>query len=91
MAVKELVLPKIGEQEHVGEGHKLVLYNDDFNTFDWVIESLVEVCGHTHAQAEQCAIIVHYKGKYAVLGGSFDFLLPRRRALEDRGLSCTVE
>lgn len=91
MATKELVLPQIGQEEAVGEGRKLVLYNDDFNTFDWVIESLMDVCGHTEEQAEQCAIIVHYKGKYAVLGGSFDYLLPRRRALEDRGLSCTVE
>jgi len=68
----------------------LVLYNDEVNTFDWVIGSLISVCHHTPEQAEQCALIVHYKGKYAVMHGPFDFLEPRCTALLERGLSAEI-
>ncbi len=69
---------------------KLIVYNDDVNTFEWVIQSLVEICEHTPEQAEQCAWIIHTKGKYAVKTGSFDELRPRCEALLDRGLSATI-
>lgn len=69
----------------------LVLYNDDVNTFDFVIESLIKVCGHDLIQAEQCTYLVHYKGKCAVKTGSYKALKPLREALLDRGLSANIE
>ncbi len=73
------------------EVKKLVLYNDDYNTFDWVIECLMEVCNHSLEQATQCAWIVHHNGKYPVLTGSYDYLVPRHDALTERGLSVNIE
>lgn len=70
--------------------HEIVLFNDDVNTFDWVIKSLVEVCEHTPEQAEQCSIIVHYKGKCSVKSGTFIELKPKCSALLDRGLSAEI-
>ncbi|MCS7004431.1 MAG: ATP-dependent Clp protease adaptor ClpS [Cytophagales bacterium] len=69
----------------------LVLYNDDVNTFDYVIEVLMEICGHTFEQADQCAHIVHYCGKCTVKTGSYRKLVPMRQALCDRHLSAEVE
>lgn len=69
----------------------LVLYNDDFNTFEHVIESLVDVCHHTPEQAEQCAIIVHHKGRYEVKSGSYKRLLPMKNSLIDRELTVSIE
>ena len=69
----------------------LVLYNDDENTFDWVIESLMKVCNHDPHQAEQCSMIVHYRGKCAVKDGSYNYLRPMREALTERGLHATIE
>ena len=75
----------------VGEPLKLLVWNDEINTFDWVIQSLVEICGHTSEQAEQCAWIIHHKGKYAVKKGSEKKLKPMREALVDRGIGATLE
>ncbi|MBV8255455.1 MAG: ATP-dependent Clp protease adaptor ClpS [Chitinophaga sp.] len=69
----------------------LVVWNDDVNTFDWVITSLMEVCGHNHEQAEQCALIIHFNGKYAVKQGEYRKLRPMYEALQERGLSVTIE
>ncbi len=69
----------------------LILWNDDVNSFEWVIETLVEVCGHSYEQAEQCAYIIHYHGKYAVKQGSYDDLKPQCDAITDRGINATVE
>ena len=69
----------------------LILYNDDVNTFDHVIDTLVEVCHHTFEQAEQCAIIVHFKGKCDVKTGSYEYLKPLCTALLDAGLSAQIE
>ena len=69
----------------------LVLYNDDFNTFEHVIESLIDVCHHTPEQAEQCALIVHHKGRYEVKSGSYKRLLPMKNSLIDRELTVTIE
>jgi ATP-dependent Clp protease adaptor protein ClpS len=74
-----------------GPVRELILHNDDVNTFDHVIESLVEICGHDAIQAEQCAWIVHYNGKCSVKRGTFDNLEPRCTALLDRGLSATIQ
>lgn len=71
-------------------GWKLIIFNDDVNTFDNVIQALVEVCEHTFEQAEQCALITHYKGKCIVKNGSFDDLAPRRNSLCERGLSAEI-
>lgn len=70
--------------------HQIILHNDDVNTFDWVIESLVEICEHNAIQAEQCATIVHYKGKCDVKSGDLKDLKPRCEALLDRGLSAEI-
>ena len=72
------------------EGHELVLFNDDVNTFDWVISSLVEVCYHEVLQAEQCALIVHTKGKCGVKNGTYEELEPKCTALLSRGLSAEI-
>lgn len=69
----------------------LIVWNDDVNTFDWVIETLMAVCNHTYEQAEQCAIYIHYKGKYAVKHGTFEELEPMCTAITDRGISATIE
>nr|WP_295929894.1 ATP-dependent Clp protease adaptor ClpS [uncultured Dyadobacter sp.] len=69
---------------------KLVIYNDDVNTFDWVIDTLVEVCGHSNEQAEQCTIIIHYKGKCSVKEGSFEELAGMRNEICRRGISAEV-
>lgn len=69
----------------------LIVYNDDFNTFDFVIESLVKVCGHDLLQAEQCTLLIHYKGKCAVKSGNFKTLRPMCEALLERGLSAKIE
>ncbi len=78
-------------EEEVDLENQLVLYNDDVNTFDWVIESLVSVCKHERDQAEQCSMIIHYNGKCSVKEGNFDKLRPMCEALLDRGLSATIE
>ncbi len=69
----------------------LVVWNDEVNTFDWVILSLIEVCDHSPEQAEQCAMIIHYNGKYAVKNGSFEKLRPMCEALLDRGITASVD
>lgn len=69
----------------------LVVWNDDVNTFEWVIETLMSVCGHSEEQAEQCAFIIHFQGKYAVKNGSYDSLKPMCDAITDRGINATVE
>jgi len=70
--------------------HQIILYNDDVNTFDHVIETLVAVCDHTYLQAEQCAYIVHFSGKCSVKSGSLKYLVPRCSLLLDAGLSAEV-
>jgi ATP-dependent Clp protease adaptor protein ClpS len=69
----------------------LIVWNDEVNTFEWVIETLIEVCGHTYEQAEQCSYFIHYRGKYAVKQGSYDELKPLCDAITERGIGATVE
>jgi len=83
--------PVITEEIVEARLRNLVLYNDDHNTFEFVIESLIEVCKHEALQAEQCTYIVHYNGKCAVKNGSYTDLNPMRVALCDRGLSAVIE
>ena len=70
---------------------QLVVWNDEVNSFDWVIETLIDICGHSSEQAEQCAMIIHTKGKYAVKEGSYEYLKPLCDAITDRGIGATIE
>lgn len=70
---------------------QLLVYNDDFNTFDWVIQCFMEVCNHSFEQSEQLSLIVHYKGKAVVKTAEFDVLKPMKDALLERGLSAVIE
>jgi ATP-dependent Clp protease adaptor protein ClpS len=86
---------EIQDDTDVLTGHEepchLVVWNDEVNTFEWVIETLIKVCGHTYEQAEQCSYIIHFKGKYAVKEGSYEELKPLCDAITDRGIGATVE
>jgi ATP-dependent Clp protease adaptor protein ClpS len=70
---------------------QLIVWNDEVNTFEWVIETLVQICGHTQEQAEQCAMLIHTQGKYAVKKGSYEALKPMCDAITDRGIGATIE
>jgi ATP-dependent Clp protease adaptor protein ClpS len=72
-------------------GFNLVLYNDEHNTFDHVIDMLVAICGHDVTQAEQCALLVHFKGKCTVLSGTYDELEPKCTKLLDADLTAEIE
>jgi ATP-dependent Clp protease adaptor protein ClpS len=77
--------------EKTTETQKLVIYNDEVNTFDWVIETLIKVCKHSPIQAEQCSIFIHTLGKYAVKEGSYKKLKPMKDAITERGISAVIE
>ena len=77
--------------DEVGQTCSLIVWNDNVNTFEWVIETLVEICNHTYEQAEQCAWIIHTNGKYSVKDGSYDELKPMCEAIVERGIGATVE
>ena len=77
--------------EDTDETCNLIVWNDEVNTFEWVIETLVEVCNHSEEQAEQCAMLIHTKGKYAVKHGSYDILKPMCDAITERGIGATIE
>ncbi len=70
---------------------QIVLYNDDFNTFGFVTETLIQVLGHEPIQAEQCTYLIHYKGKCAVKNGEYEKLVPYCSALLERGLTAEIE
>jgi len=78
------------EKEIIEETKQIVLYDDDFNTFDFVIESLIEVCQHSAIQAEQCTHIVHHNGKCGVKKGNISKLKPICSALLERGLTAEI-
>ena len=77
--------------EDIDEPFHLIVWNDEVNTFEWVIETLIAICGHTAEQAEQCAMLIHTKGKYAVKNGSYEILKPMCDSITDRGIGATVE
>lgn len=76
--------------EDTDEVYKLVVYNDDVHTFDYVIDSLIEICGHTPEQAEQCTILIHFKGKCTVKTGSMEVLKPMHNKLISRELTSEI-
>ena len=78
-------------EEAIDSPFHLIVWNDEVNTFEWVIESLIEICQHSYEQAEQCAYIIHFKGKYAVKHGTYDDLKPMCDAITERGIGATIE
>jgi ATP-dependent Clp protease adaptor protein ClpS len=90
MSTIEKVQEEVLVEEAVGINNEIVLHNDDVNTFDHVIETLIRVCKHEALQAEQCALLVHYKGKCSVKTGTLEELKPQCSALLDAGLSAEI-
>ncbi len=89
--MKERTLRKEDRLKSEGEKYSLILFNDEVNTFDHVIKSLVEVCGHDSIQAEQCALIVHLKGSCEIKSGIREVLQAMSRSLNAKGLNSRVE
>ena len=90
MSTKEKIQEDVSVAERDSNQNEIVLYNDEVNTFDHVINTLIYVCEHTPEQAEQCSIIVHYKGKCTVKTGGLKELEPRCSMLLDAGLSAEI-
>ncbi|MCR9289005.1 MAG: ATP-dependent Clp protease adaptor ClpS [Bacteroidetes bacterium] len=86
-----LVEEEIEEDIGTGEESFLIVYNDDHNTFDWVIKCFMDILKHTEQQSEQLALIIHTKGKATVKTAPKSKLRPPREALVDRGLSAVIE
>ena len=90
MSIKEKTQKEILEDQSKSDHHQIILYNDDVNTFDHVIETLINVCDHTPLQAEQCTLIVHYKGKCSVKSGTLFDLKPRLKKLSAANLTAEI-
>ena len=90
MSTKEKVREKVSVKEVTSLDHEIVVYNDDVNTFDHVIDTLIRVCNHSPEQAEQCSLIVHYNGKCTVKTGSYDKLKPHCSQLLEAGLNAEI-
>jgi ATP-dependent Clp protease adaptor protein ClpS len=90
---KEIPQKQNDEKDYISNGSNnfLTLHNDDIHSFDYVIESLIEICEHDFFQAEQCAFIVHYKGKCDIKKGEFTALHPLKQKLVSKGLTVTIE
>jgi ATP-dependent Clp protease adaptor protein ClpS len=91
MMVEQKTQPRQNNEEKISTPCELVLHNDDFNTFDFVIKTLIEVCKHEPEQAEQCTLIVHFRGKCTVKTGPQDELEPMYKKLLECGLTATIE
>jgi len=90
MSTKEKIQERTDLQEKKANQFEIVLHNDDVNTFDFVIDALMDVCEHSLIQAEQCTILVHYKGKASVKSGAYDKLKAPCSKLLDMGLSAEI-
>lgn len=90
MSTKKKIQEEVDVLEKETNQYEIVLFNDEVNTFDFVIDSLIEVCEHTLEQAEQCTILVHYKGKCTVKTGEYNDLKPRCSKLLSKGLSAEI-
>jgi len=91
MSTQTEILEEIDVLEQEVRNHEIVLFDDDVNTFEFVIDMLVEICHHDPLQAEQCALLTHYKGKCGVKSGSPTKLKPLCQGLCDKGLSAVIE
>ncbi len=89
--LEEVLIEEIENEVNQGTNAQLIVYNDDFNTFDWVIESFIDICNHTFEQAEQLSLIVHFKGKATVKTGPFTMVQSMKENLIDRGISAVIE
>ena len=90
MATKEKIKEVLETTEDHEKFNEIVLFNDDVNTFDHVIQTVVDACNHTYEQAEQCSLLVHYNGKCTVKTGPYDDLKPRCSKLLQAGLSAEI-
>ncbi|PID69332.1 MAG: hypothetical protein CR989_02285 [Flavobacteriales bacterium] len=90
MDIKHKIQEELDVMEQEMPQHEIILFNDDINTFDFVIEALIKVCEHTPLQAEQCTHLVHFKGKCSVKSGEYADLEPRCTKLLDLGLSAEI-
>ena len=81
----------VAKIEKTIDTYQLIVHNDEVNTIDWVIAALIAVCKHNYEQAEQCAVLVHTRGKYAVKEGSMKQLKPLKDAISERGINATIE
>ena len=90
MSTKEKISEETLEEVDLSNESEIIVYNDDVNTFEHVINTLIKVCDHTAEQAEQCSIIVHYKGKCGVKSGDYSDLKPRCNKLLEAGLSAEI-
>lgn len=90
MGTKKKVQKDTDILEQETSQHEIILHNDDVHTFDFVIDALIDVCEHSLEQAEQCTILVHYKGKCTVKSGEYTDLAPRCSKLLDLGLSAEL-
>ena len=88
--VKEKLQPLNGNEEVLSDEKELILFNDDVNSFDFVIDTLMEVCGHEKHQAEQCTLIAHYKGWCGVKKGALEELKPIHTEMTNRKLTVTI-
>ena len=86
---EELVDVLIDEKEVEGRG--LVVHNDEVNTFEHVIETLIKICGHEPTQAEQCTMLIHFKGKCEVKKGTYEMLKPLKEGILDKGINATID
>ncbi len=89
--MQELELPDIELDELLTESNSLVVFNDEVNTFDHVINTLIRVCKHTSEQAEQCTFLIHYKGKCSVKMGEQDELKPMAHAICNAGIDARIQ
>ena len=91
LEVEELEEVMVEDDTDLGDKAQLIVYNDDHNTFDWVIQCFMEVLDHSSEQSEQLALIIHFKGKATVKTAPKNVLKPKKDALVDRGLSAVIE
>jgi ATP-dependent Clp protease adaptor protein ClpS len=89
ITTKKKTESKVGEV--ISKPYRLILHNDDYNTFEWVITCLMKICNHEFEQANQCAHIVHYRGKCDIKYGDFEIILEMKDKLKSAGLSVTME
>jgi ATP-dependent Clp protease adaptor protein ClpS len=90
MSTIEKVKERTREEEVTTINNEIIVFNDDVNTFDHVIDTLIRVCGHTSIQAEQCSLIIHYNGKCTVKTGEYDKLKIQCTRLLEAGLNAEL-
>lgn len=90
MSTKEKIQEDVVVEEQVSKEHEIIVYNDDYNTFDHVIETLMQACDHQPLQAEQCTMIIHYNGKCAVKAGDYKDLKTRCSKILEAGINAEI-